>query len=80
MGRGKGIEAVKNEKRRRVGEGEGQRKRGGGPFMLYFWLLRVQSSGRHTFAHRSISSDVPFHSTSAYVLLVSFPRGHVRTP
>lgn len=48
--------------------------------MLYFWLLRVQSSGRHTFAHRSILSDVPFHSTSAIVLLVSFPRGHVRTP
>lgn len=60
-GVGGGTGAVKNEtgmgwgplaggKRRPGGTGRAKAKRWGHPFMLYFWLLRVQSSGRHTFA------------------------------
>jgi len=52
--------AVKNEKKLRRGKchwvareggtGRAKEKGWGHPFMLYFWLLRVQSSERHTFA------------------------------
>jgi len=40
--------------RREGGRGRMKEKRWGHPFMLYFWLLRVQSSERHTFVEADL--------------------------